>query len=129
MVFGSGKKEAAKPVEKPGSAGINAFLGTGTTFEGRFEFTGTAQLSGRFVGDIHSGGILIVGETGEVEGGIDVAELRCAGKLSGEIMARRKVVLHASAVVEGTLRTPALEMDDGAVIQGDIRMQEMASKG
>ena len=40
---------------------INAFLGTGTVYEGKLSFQGSVRIDGMYTGQIQSEGTLIVG--------------------------------------------------------------------
>lgn len=125
MAFG-GKKKNEKPAETPQkNTGINAFIGEGTVFEGHFEFSGVAQITGKLIGDIASSGTLVIGEKGDVSGNISVAELKSAGNISGEVHAKQRITLYKSAVMTGNLATPALEVEEGANLEGEIRMKDL----
>lgn len=108
--------------------GINVYLGAGTSFEGRLEFTGTAQISGAFKGEVVSQGILSVGQGGQVQGEAKVAQLNVAGTFNGSAICSRKAVLQRSADYEGELHTPKLEMEDGAKFEGHISMPVQGTK-
>lgn len=122
MAFGIKKNEAAKDVTGAVDTSINAFLGAGTSFEGRLEFTGTAQISGAFKGEVVSQGVLSVGQGGEVEGNFTVGQLNVSGNLKGSATCTRKAVILRSAIYDGELKTPKLEMEDGARFEGRISM-------
>jgi cytoskeletal protein CcmA (bactofilin family) len=123
MAFGMKKAAAPKPVESK-NTGLNAYLGVGTRFEGRMEFTGTAQISGVFIGEIVSEGILLVGQEGTVEGTVTVASLNCAGKLTGSVKSSKKASLQRTAECTGDIEAQLLEMDEGARFEGNISMRQ-----
>ncbi len=127
MAFGR-KNDAPTHTGGGMETGINVYLGAGTTFEGRLEFTGTAQISGTFKGEIASQGTLVVGNGGQVEGEFKVGQINIAGKVTGNMECSHKAILQRSAVCEGELRTPKLEMEDGAVFQGTISMARHAAE-
>ncbi len=122
MVFGFNKKNDTPVDSGVPDAGINVYLGSGTTFEGRLEFTGTAQISGVFKGEIVSQGTLVVGQGGTVEGEFKVGQFMAAGQVNGEIVCSRKAVLQKNAQCSGLIRTPLLEVEDGANFEGHITM-------
>ncbi len=125
MAFGGKKKIESPEKNSQKNVGINAYIGEGTVFEGHFEFTGIAQITGKLIGDITSGGTLVIGEKGDVSGKINVSELKSAGTISGEVSARQKITLYKSAVMTGNLETPALEVEEGASLEGEIRMKAL----
>lgn len=121
MVFGK-KNNTAPETEASVDAGINVFLGAGTRFEGRLEFTGTAQISGAFTGEIVSKGVLVIGQGGKVEGSVEVGQMRVAGELNGTANCSQKALLQRTAVCTGQMYTKGLAMEDGAIFDGDISM-------
>lgn len=101
---------------------INAFLGAGTTYQGHLNFQGSVRIDGSFTGEVQSEGTLIIGREASVEGKVRVGQLVLSGNVRGEIEAAKKVVLHKTAVLVGQLTTPVLVMEEGAVVEGEIRM-------
>jgi len=104
------------------SGELNAFLGTGTSFTGHLNFEGSVRIDGNFQGTISSPGTLILGREAVFKGEIDVTSLNANGTIVGTVRATRHIHLHENAVVDGLLVTPALGMDEGAVINGTIEM-------
>lgn len=107
------------------SGELNAFLGTGTRFTGHLHFEGSVRIDGNFQGNISSPGTLILGREAVVKGEIEVSSLNANGTIIGTVRASRHVHLHENAVVDGLLVTPALGMDDGAIINGTIEMNRV----
>lgn len=103
---------------------INAFLGSGTVYEGKLSFQGAVRIDGMFNGEIFSEGALIVGKDATVEGIIKVGELILAGAFSGEVQAKRRVTVHKTGTIDGQVSTPAMVVEEGAVIEGQVRMRE-----
>jgi cytoskeletal protein CcmA (bactofilin family) len=104
------------------SGELNAFLGTGTRFTGHLHFEGSVRIDGHFQGTISSPGTLILGREAVIKGEIDVSSLNANGTIVGTVRAARHVHLHEHAVFDGLLVTPALGMDEGAIINGTIEM-------
>jgi cytoskeletal protein CcmA (bactofilin family) len=107
---------------------VNAFLGKGTTFEGKMTFEGLFRLDGKFNGEIFSGDSLIIGETGEVHAEITVNTLIVKGKLEGSITAKTRVEIHPPGKILGDIQTPVLVIEEGAVFDGNCRMEKAESK-
>ncbi len=120
-------KKQEQPVKKPISidkADIKAFLGAGSHFEGKLNFNEMVRLDGNFKGQISSTDTLIVGETAEIEGEISVGIVILSGKFSGEIKATTLVELRNPAVVNGTIETRSLKIEDQVVFNGEVKMPE-----
>jgi len=101
---------------------INAFLGVGTTYRGRLDFTGSVRIDGTFEGEIESEGTLVVGREAVITGQVRVGQLVLGGTLSGEVAASTRITVHKTARFTGSMHTPALSVEEGAVIEGQLRM-------
>jgi len=109
---------------------IHALLGAGTRYEGKLFFEGRARIDGDFEGEVHSEGLLIVGEEATIKGAIRVHTLIVrGGQIEGDIHATELVELHAPARVRGDIRTQALFMDKGVVFDGSCVMGEVHDLG
>lgn len=108
---------------------INAFLGSGTVYHGKLTFQGAVRIDGAFTGEIVSEGALIVGKDAIIEGTLDVGELVLSGSFSGETRASRRVTIHRTGSFLGQLRTAALVVEEGAVIDGQISMKNDPAAG
>lgn len=111
---------APKGVSAPG--GLTAFIDQGSDFEGKLSFRDTVRIDGRFQGEITSENTLIVGESGEIDAKIRSQVVAISGSVEGDIVAAEKVVLHKTARVNGNIETPSLVMEEGAVLNGVIKM-------
>ena len=103
-----------------------AYLGSDTVYEGKLHFKGTVRIEGRYTGEIVSDGTLNVGKDAQVQGTLDVGELLLSGHFSGEVTARRRVVIYSSGVLEGQVVTPSMLTEEGGVIEGQISMKTPA---
>jgi cytoskeletal protein CcmA (bactofilin family) len=101
---------------------INAFLGSGTTYQGTLNFQGSVRIDGNFIGEVLSEGTLVVGQEAEVQGDITVGQLVLSGKLKGDVKARERVIFHKTANFVGSLETPSLAVEEGAVMEGKVTM-------
>lgn len=106
---------------------INAFLGAGTSYQGKLHFQGSVRIDGQLQGEIESEGTLVVGREAKLTGQFRVAELVLSGELEGEIEASRRVVLHKQANLVGTVNTPSLVIEEGAVLEGDVNMGTLSN--
>ncbi len=111
---------------KPEGTTLNGFLDKGSQLQGELAFEETFRIDGKFDGKIRSGSELILGDTAEVTGEIEVGRLSVNGKLKGTVRAKERVELHARARVEADLTTPILKIEEGAFFEGSCRMGEEA---
>lgn len=103
---------------------INAFLGVGTSYEGKLQFQGSVRIDGHFLGQIDSDGTLVVGQEARIDGQVSVAGLILSGLIQGNVVAANKVVMHKTARLQGSLRTPCLVMEEGALLDGELMMSK-----
>ena len=103
---------------------IKGFLGADTEFEGKFSFTGTVRIDGRFKGDILAEGTLIVGEAAIVEAEIRAFQIIINGEIRGNIVAESVIEIHAPAKVFGNINAPSIIIQQGAVFEGNCIMQK-----
>jgi cytoskeletal protein CcmA (bactofilin family) len=108
----------------PRAEEVNAFLGKGTTFEGKMTFEGMFRLDGNFAGEIFAGDSLIIGETGEVNAQINVNSLIVNGKLTGSVTAGTRVEIYPPGKVFGDIKTPILVISEGAIFEGNCQMEK-----
>ena len=107
---------------------FTAFLGSGTEYQGQLNFKGTVHINCRFIGNITSDGKLILGKDALLEGTVTVKELVAHGILNGEAFVTNRTILQQTAKITGTLSSPALIMEEGAILQGQLVMGKEAAK-
>ena len=127
--FGRGKtgssSDSGLPSSGPGAAAfgnLTAFIDQGSEFEGKLSFRDTVRIDGSFTGEISSENTLIVGESGRIHATIKSVCVMVSGQVDGDIQATSQIVLHKSAVVNGDLVAPNIVMEEGAQLNGNVRM-------
>jgi cytoskeletal protein CcmA (bactofilin family) len=118
---GSGSSSAG------GMGNLTAFIDQGSEFEGKLSFKNTVRIDGTFSGEISSDNTLIVGESGQIHATIDSVCVVISGLVEGDIKASDQIVLHKTAVVNGNLDAPAIMMEEGAQLNGGVRMGAASS--
>ena len=106
--------------------GLTAFIDQGSEFEGKLSFKDTVRIDGRFRGEISSENTLIVGESGEIEANIQSKVVAISGTVVGNVKADSKVVVHKTGRIEGNVETKTLVVEEGATIEGEIKMGKAA---
>lgn len=111
----------------PAPGEIAALLGRGTKFRGKLVFEGRVRVDGAFDGEVHTEGVLVVGEEAVLDGTFDVGSLLVlGGTVRGKVRAREVIELHADSHVLAELETPRLFVDKGARFDGSCRMTDGA---
>ena len=101
---------------------IKAYLGSDALFKGTLNFEGTVRIDGKFEGTVNTNDTLVVGETGDIQAEVEVGTLVCKGKLKGNVVASKQIEMHAASRITGNVRTPALNIELGAVLDGHLNM-------
>jgi cytoskeletal protein CcmA (bactofilin family) len=101
---------------------LKAFLEHGCEFEGKLTFSGVVRLNGKLRGDIESEDTLIVGESAEIDGTLNVGAAVIAGRVTGDIKAKHRIEIHATGIVSGTIQSPTLVTHEGAQLMGQVHI-------
>jgi cytoskeletal protein CcmA (bactofilin family) len=103
---------------------IDTLIGKAARLRGDVEFAGGLHLDGTIVGNVRSdqapSSALSVSEGASIEGTVEVPNVRLDGFVRGNIHAPGRVVLGATARVEGNLYYGVIEMTLGAQIMGKL---------
>jgi cytoskeletal protein CcmA (bactofilin family) len=110
---------------------IVAFFGEGVECKGTITNHGNIRIDGRFEGEIHTKGTLIVGQQGMIEAKVRAGSVETEGTIIGDITAKTNVTLRSTTTGEGELKTPELYMEDGAVLHTPwvLRMKNVKISG
>lgn len=110
--------------ESKSNGRIDTLVGRTAKVDGDLDFTGGLHLDGRVAGNVRADNdptaTLSVSETGSIEGSVEVPTVMLNGVVRGDIMARDRVVLGATARVEGNVQYGVIEMTLGAEIKGKL---------
>jgi cytoskeletal protein CcmA (bactofilin family) len=105
-----------------GAGDICAFVGKGVEFKGTISYSGTVKIDGYLDGEIHTDGVLLIGEDAVIQAKITAGTIVCKGKVTGDIVAKECVKLRAPAVMNGSVKSPVLSMEDGVLFNGALEM-------
>ncbi len=123
MAFSDRRSDSPGATASNSGVGVlTAFIDQGSEFTGKLSFKDTVRIDGRFEGEISSENTLIVGESGEIEAMIHSKTVAISGTVVGDVNATAKVVVHKTGRVEGDIQTQILVLEEGAVIDGHVKM-------
>ncbi len=103
---------------------VSAFVGKGVEFKGTITYNGTVRIDGYLDGEIHTEGVLLVGEEAVITAKVSAGTIVCKGKITGDIVAKEKVKLRAPAVINGGVKTPMLSIEEGVFFNGTLEMAQ-----
>jgi cytoskeletal protein CcmA (bactofilin family) len=107
---------------------IKAYMGEDTEFNGELSFEGTVRIDGKFEGKVTTEDIFIIGETGHVSAEIFAGTVVCMGRVEGTVVASKKIEIHSTSKVMGDVKSPAIYIELGGVLDGSCDMTEQGSK-
>ena len=101
---------------------LTAFIDEGSEFVGKYVFSGTVMLNGKFSGEISSSDALIIGEKGVVNANIRAGSVVVSGEVIGNVTATDRIELRPTARVFGDVEAPVVVVAEGVLFEGHCRM-------
>jgi cytoskeletal protein CcmA (bactofilin family) len=106
---------------------VKSIIGPGMRVDGPVTFRDGLQIDGTVLGDVmaeaEQSSLLVISETGSVRGAIRADHVVIGGAVVGPVQAGELLELQSKARVEGDVQYKALEMQQGAIIAGELRPQ------
>lgn len=103
---------------------LNTIVGKGSIVEGKIKIKSSLRIDGKIKGDISSTGTVTIGSDGEVEGTITATNAIVGGKVRGTMNISHKIILEKNSVLIGDLRTQKLNINEGAIFDGNCIMED-----
>lgn len=103
---------------------IRTLIGEGTVIHGELRFVEGLRIDGEVHGDVvaadgaHS--VLVISEKAQVIGKVKAGHVIINGKITGPVESSELLELQPKARIEGDVRYQALEMHQGATIDGEL---------
>jgi len=99
-------------------------VGEGTSFNGSFSGGENIVVRGQVKGKSDVDGVVVVAETGKWVGELVADVVIVEGCVEGDIIAREKIEVQATAKINGNLFSPVIAIESGAVHVGHIDMKK-----
>ncbi len=104
---------------------IKSLIAQGTRIQGDLLFAEGLRIDGEVVGNVRAAAegasLLIVSEVASVTGSIEADHVIINGHVKGPVVARQLLELQPKARIEGDVSYRAIEMHQGATIEGQLR--------
>lgn len=99
---------------------IDSLIGEHSSFKGELTFEGVVRIDGKFEGNIasKSDGTLIVSESAEILGEVDVPNLVLHGTMRGNVRATKHLRIGPKGRLHGDVEYAVIALDEGAVVNG-----------
>jgi cytoskeletal protein CcmA (bactofilin family) len=106
----------------PKGSDLTAYIDEASEIEGKYTFSGTVMLNGKFTGEISSNDTLIIGDKGVINANIRAGVVLVSGEVVGNILGIERVELRGSARVFGDVEAPVVVVEEGVLFEGHCRM-------
>ena len=93
-------------------------LSSDVEIKGNLKFSGELTMEGKLEGEINTDGVLHLGETGAINGNVNVNSVIVRGKINGNVMAKDKIEIKSKAEVFGDIRAAKLVIEEGVTFVG-----------
>jgi len=111
--------------------GSVTLVAAGTEIVGNLRFGHQLYINGRVDGDVTategSEATVVISETGSVRGDIRVPNVVISGRVEGNVFAAGRVELAAKAQVRGNVHYRLMEMQLGALVEGQLLHHDSAA--
>lgn len=101
---------------------VRTVLDKGAQVNGKLSFAAPTRIEGRLRGEVRAADLLEVAACGVVHGSIWAKTLIVAGEVRGQVLGAERVEIQAGGRVFGLIETRALVVVEGAMFEGDLRM-------
>ena len=93
-------------------------LNSDVEIKGNIKFSGELAFDGKLDGEIHTDGILTLGDSAVINGNIAAQSVVVRGKVNGNINAKEKIDIKSKAELFGDLRATKLVIEEGVTYVG-----------
>ena len=122
MSFTSTADPAAGPVSIGTTSGMTTVIDANTIVDGTLSTSHDVRVEGRVTGTLMCNGVVHIAEGAEVDATVEASGIVVSGTLSGEITCHGRLEIRSTGTVRGRVETGRLIVVEGAVYEGQLRM-------
>jgi cytoskeletal protein CcmA (bactofilin family) len=103
---------------------IRSLIGEGTVVQGELRFDQGLRIDGEVIGDViatETTSLLVISENARVQGKVMAGHVIINGQVQGPVISTALLELQPKARITGDVRYEALEMHQGATIDGELK--------
>lgn len=93
-------------------------LNSDVEIKGNLKFSGELTLDGKLEGEIHTDGILQLGDSAAINGNINAQAVVIRGKVHGNVTVKDKIEIKSKAELFGDIRASKLVIEEGVTYVG-----------
>jgi cytoskeletal protein CcmA (bactofilin family) len=109
----SGRRVASRELRE-------SLIAADITIEGKIDGTGNVRLAGRFKGDVHIQGDLVIESGAKLTGSVRANSVAIGGEVEGNIESAARVEILESGVLNGDLKAGTLTVAAGSRMRGRV---------
>lgn len=103
--------------------GMDTVIGPSVQVEGNFVGSGNVMVEGQVNGTLKTTGNLTIGSDAKIKADVEAKNIVTSGEIRGnQIIALEKIEMSKTAKIFGNIKTSALSMETGAVVNGKVTM-------
>jgi cytoskeletal protein CcmA (bactofilin family) len=100
-----------------------ATIGQSIVFKGELTGDEDLEIDGQVEGTVNLGNHqLTVGPNGNLKAEVTAKNIVVIGKVTGNLVAAERIEVQATGIIDGDVRAPRLNVQEGAVLNGSIDM-------
>lgn len=111
------KEVSSSPPEQ-----VISIIGPGMKITGDCDTNGAVRVEGTVQGNIRAGKAVVVGKDGLVEGDISTQDAVISGRVKGSLKADSRLEVQAASRVEGEISAGRMQVEEGAVLNGTVKI-------
>ena len=122
--------EAAQDQVESKRDGLRKFtMGPNDSLEGKLTYDGSVHVDGRAEGEVRVTGNIDVASGARVKAYLEASNVTIKGDVEGSLNARDKLILGRGAKLAGDITVRRLQIEDGASLNGHVRMGDFEHQG
>lgn len=122
MSFTDTESPAADPTPIREGSGVATVIDRNTVVDGTLSTSHDLRVEGRVTGNVICNGVVHIGEGAEIDATVEASGIVVSGTLSGTVTCHGKLEIRSTGVVRGRVETGRLIVVEGAVYEGQLRM-------
>jgi len=104
-------------------------LSSDVEIKGSIKFQKELLIDGKVEGEIHSDGVLTIGENADIRGEIKTKSITVYGKVQGNITVGERCELKSRCTLQGDLKAARLVIEEGATFIGKSEVTSVGGGG
>ncbi len=118
----------AKKTDAFAGSGGETIIGSTVKLKGNLNTDGDIAIDGRMVGNIKSGGNVVIGVNAHVAGDVSASSIVVGGRLDGHVKVQDTATVQSTGQVHGNIDCVRLEVALGGLFIGISRMKAVEAK-